>query len=134
MDPTITHERLSHTFSKSQLHAFIFVESPIAKIGLNNIVLQNRFPLFPNTFFFLPQKLGEKKNKTNSPRHQKQEEVGCIGCSPEQHNGFLLPFRSSLPLSLQSTHKALHDFLVSGSSFTIFPLCVGKKLKCKHIL
>lgn len=65
-------------FSKSQSHAFTFVALPVARIGLNNIILQNRFPLFPNTFFFLPQKLEQKKNPKQN-KLPKAPETGVSG-------------------------------------------------------
>lgn len=117
---------------KESISGLHFCLTQVARLGLNNITLKNRYPPppFPNAYlsfsFFIAW-------KTNSLRHQEQAQAGWFGCRPEQHNGFLLPFCSSLSPSLQSTHKALHDFLVSGSSFVIFPLCVGKKLKCKII-
>lgn len=54
-------------FLKVSFMPWFFVESPIARIGLNNIILQNRFPLFPNTFFFLLQKLRKKTKQNKLP-------------------------------------------------------------------
>lgn len=121
-----TWKSFIYHFLKVKSHAFTFVVSPIARIGLNNIILQNRFPLFPNTFFFLPQKLEKNKTKQTPWGTRNRSKWGGLAAAQSNTMGFCFLSVHRFPFPFKAHTKPCMTFWFQAPVLQFFHCVLGR--------